>query len=68
MLTAPILAGLVFMVIRWKWVVQKAVESVDYSTTTPVPYILVMTVLVGCGMSQLPWGLLVAECWWGRYW
>src|SRR5215831_20392401 len=62
-LTVPILTGVVFMTARWKWLVRKAIESVDYSTMIPVPYTLVITVLIGCGMSQFPWALLVTNCW-----
>ncbi|HEX3116673.1 MAG TPA: hypothetical protein VHQ48_14425 [Bradyrhizobium sp.] len=64
-LTVPLLAALVFMVIRWKWFVQKAIESTDYPTTMPVTYTLIVTVLFGCGLSQFPWALLAAHCWWG---
>jgi hypothetical protein len=63
--TLPLLIVQVFMIVRWNWAVQKAIESADYPTTTPVTYILVMTVLGGCGMSQVPFVLLVSRCWLG---
>jgi hypothetical protein len=62
MFTVPLIAALIFMVVRWKWLVQKAIASVDYPTTTPVPYILVITVMSGCAMSLLPWLLLAGKC------
>jgi len=61
MLTVPVLTALVFMVIRWKWLIQKAIASIDYPTTVPVPYVLVITILFGSGMAQFPW-LLVVQC------
>jgi hypothetical protein len=57
-----VLAGLLFMIIRWDWLIEKAIASVDYPTETPVTYILVITVLGGCAMSQLPWALLLSQC------
>jgi hypothetical protein len=65
MLTVPLLVALTFAAIRWRWLVGKAIESVDYPTTVPIPYTLVATVLLGCAMSQLPWALLVSKCWLG---
>ena len=62
MFTVPLIAALVFMVARWKWLIRKAIESADYPTTTPVSYILVITVMWGCVMSLLPWALLVSKC------
>jgi len=61
--TAPLLAGLSFIVARWQWVLRKAIESVDYPVAAPLAYTLVMTVLVGCAMSQLPWVELFSKCW-----
>ena len=62
MFTVPLIAALIFMVVRWNWLIQKAIESVDYPTTTPVSYILVITVMWGCVMSLLPWALIVSKC------
>ena len=57
-----VLAGLLFMIIRWDWLIEKAIASVDHPRTTPVTYTLVATVLGGCAMSQLPWALLLTRC------
>lgn len=62
MVTLPLIAVLILMVVRWDWLIQKAIESVDYPTTIPVPYILVITVMWGCLMSLFPWLLLVSKC------
>jgi hypothetical protein len=62
MLTVPLLAGLIFVVVRWRWVVQKAIESVDYPTTMPIPYFVCVSVLSFCGFSQLAWIILVTKC------
>jgi len=48
MLTVPVLVGLIFVVVRWRWVVQKAIESVDYPTTMPISYILCASVDCHC--------------------
>jgi hypothetical protein len=58
-----VLAALIVMVIRWKWVIQKTIASADYPTMLPVPYIPVNIVLIGCAVSQFPWGVLIAKCW-----
>jgi hypothetical protein len=49
------------MVTRWKWLVRKAIERADDSSTIPVPYIPVVTVLMGCAMSQIPWLVLASN-------
>jgi hypothetical protein len=63
MLTVPLLVALTFVVIRWRWVVRKAIASVDYPTPIPIPFTLVVTVLFGCAMAQFPWVVLVTKCW-----
>jgi hypothetical protein len=63
MSTVPLLVALTVVGIRWRWIVRKAIESVDYPTTVPIPYTLVATVLFGCVMAQFPWALLVSRCW-----
>ena len=65
MLTVPLLVALIFVVIRWRWVVRKAIASVDYPPTIPIPFTLVVTVLFGCAMAQVPWVVLVTKCWLG---
>ena len=62
MFTVPLIAALILMVVRWKWLVQKAIESIDYPITIPVSYVLVITVFGGCIMSLLPWAVLLSEC------
>ena len=63
MFTIPVLTGLSFAVIRWKWLVQKTIMDTNDATTVPVPYTLVATVLIGCAFSQFPWLLLLTHCW-----
>ena len=57
-----ILPALIVMIARWEWIVGKAIE-VDYPTMTPVPYRLLIIVLMGCSASQFPWTVLVSNCW-----
>src|SRR5438105_2592386 len=38
MSTVPLLVALTFVGIHWRWIVRKAIESVDYPTTVPIPY------------------------------
>ena len=63
--TMPTLAYAGFLVVRWNWVVQKAIDSVDYPTMAPVTYMLTMMVLMGCVASQVPLAFLVSRCWLG---
>src|SRR4051794_23550198 len=58
-----VLSGLIFIGVRWCWFIRRAIESVDSPTMMPVPYVLMMAVLMGCGMSQLPLVLLATRCW-----
>ena len=66
-LTVPLLVALTFVVIRWRWVLRKAIASVDYPTTIPIPFTLVVTVLFGSAMAQFPWVVLVTKCWLGPW-
>jgi len=52
-----------FRHVRRRAVLQKAIERVDYPVNAPVAYTLVITVLGGCAMSQLPWLELFTKCW-----
>jgi hypothetical protein len=62
--SALVLAGLTFIIVRWRWVIKKAIGAADdYPTMIPVPYMLIIIVLFGCGMSQLPSVFLVTSCW-----
>lgn len=63
LMTVPLLVGLTFVVIFWPWVLRKAIASVDYPTSVPIPYTLVATVFAGCAFSQFPWFLLITKCW-----
>ena len=62
MWTIPVLAGAAFVVVRWDWTIRKAIDSADYPTEVPVSYVLVVTVLTACAMSQFPWLILVSKC------
>lgn len=65
MSTMPLLVAMIFVGVRWRWIVRKAIESTDYPTTVPIPYMLIATVFGGCAMAQFPWVLLLSRCLFG---
>jgi hypothetical protein len=50
MVTAPLIVALTFVMIRWRWVLEKAIATVDDPTSVPIAYTLVATVI-----GAVPW-------------
>lgn len=65
MWTTPVLAGMTFVVVRWRWFIARAVARADYPSTMPIPDLMAVVVLAASAMAQAPWALLVTECWIG---